>query len=417
MATNKKNIDSEKYNKALSLEDRISLEKIISTNRDNDGSLTLTLNSIGAMLEKDPTTLSKEIKKRRTPISMENPRFSYTALYCKTCSKTRDCNNKTKVKQQQGICPNYHKMICKYLKKFPWVCNGCRKRGVCNLSKSYYNPIPSHDAYRYTLIDSRLGISMSQDEFNIIKDILVKGLEKKQSIEHILASNDLPICVKTAYNYLHAGYLTDLTNTHRILRLKPGKGRKHNSLILRKEKIGKQYEDFQKLLDSNPGLHYVQMDTIIGKKETGPVVLSLHCVSLHFQFYFLLKNKSAASVVEKLNEIEDTIGTENFNNVFGIILTDNGTEFNDINGITFNQNTGIKRCDLYFCHTYASREKGACEKNHEYFRYILPKGSSFDSLSQEDLNLITSHINSTKKKAQTFQPHLNFSVLSSVLLF
>lgn len=406
MATNIKNVDSEKYNKALSLKDRVSLEKIISTNRDRDGSLNITLNQIAAMLEKDPTTLSKEVKKRRTPISMDNPRFAYTALYCKSCSKSRDCKNKAAIKNCKGVCPQYERLVCKFLKGFPWVCNGCRKRNICILSKSYYNPIPSQDAYRYTLVDSRTGINMTQKEFDSIKDVLVQGLEKKQSIEHILASNDLPICTKTAYNYLHAGYLTDLTHAHRILRLRPDRGKKHNSLILRKEKIGKQYEDFQKLLEQNPGMHYVQMDTIIGKKESEPVVLSLHCVTLHFQFFFLLKDKSASSVVEKLNEIQDIIGLDNYKKVFGVILTDNGSEFTDIDGIMADPNTAEIRTQLFFCHTYASREKGACEKNHEYFRYILPKGSSFDFLSQDDLNLITSHINSTKRKSTDFSTPL-----------
>lgn len=406
MATNIKNINSKKYNKALTLEDRVSLEKIISSNRERDGSMSLNLNTIGAMLEKDPTTLSKEIKKHRTPIPMDIPYFTYTSVYCKSCKKSRDCRNKEFMKGRKGSCPDYERILCKYLKGFPWVCNGCRKRNICILSKSYYNPIPSHDAYRYTLVDSRLGINMTQKEFTSIKDVLVQGLEKKQSIEHILASNDLPISTKTAYNYLHAGYLTDLTHTHRILRLRPERGKKHNSLILRKEKIGKQYEDFQKLLQENPGIHYVQMDTIIGKRENGPVVLSLHCVTLHFQFYFLLKDRSASSVVDKLNEIQDTIGLDNYKKVFGIILTDNGSEFSDINGIMADPYTGELRTLLFFCHTYASREKGACEKNHEYFRYILPKGYSFDDLSQNQLNLITSHINSTKRKSTDFSTPL-----------
>ena len=65
MATNIKHLNGTKYQKALTLEDRNSLANIIATNRDNDGSLKLTLNSIANMLEKDPTTLSKEVKKRR----------------------------------------------------------------------------------------------------------------------------------------------------------------------------------------------------------------------------------------------------------------------------------------------------------------------------------------------------------------
>ena len=41
--------------------------------------------------------------------------------------------------------------------------------------------------------------------------------------------------------------------------------------------------------------------------------------------------------------------------------------------------------------------KGAIEKNHEFIRYVLPKGSSFDELSQEQTNILMSHINSTSR--------------------
>ena len=37
------------------------------------------------------------------------------------------------------------------------------------------------------------------------------------------------------------------------------------------------------------------------------------------------------------------------------------------------------------------------EKNHEFIRYILPKGTSFASITQEDCFLISSHINSTPR--------------------
>ena len=30
---------------------------------------------------------------------------------------------------------------------------------------------------------------------------------------------------------------------------------------------------------------------------------------------------------------------------------------------------------VFFCDPYSSSQKGACEKNHEFIRYILPKGS------------------------------------------
>lgn len=45
----------------------------------------------------------------------------------------------------------------------------------------------------------------------------------------------------------------------------------------------------------------------------------------------------------------------------------------------------------------ASWQKPGIEKNHEYIRYILPKGSSFDSLTQWDVTKLSSHINSTAR--------------------
>ena len=37
-------------------------------------------------------------------------------------------------------------------------------------------------------------------------------------------------------------------------------------------------------------------------------------------------------------------------------------------------------------------------KNHEYIRKFFPKGSSFDKLTQDNINLMLSHINSTKRE-------------------
>ena len=63
-------------------------------------------------------------------------------------------------------------------------------------------------------------------------------------------------------------------------------------------------------------------------------------------------------------------------------------------------------------HPSCSWQKGSIEKNHEYIRYILPKGTSFASLSQEDCYLIASHINSTPRLSLN-----NNSPYDSSLLF
>lgn len=146
---------------------------------------------------------------------------------------------------------------------------------------------------------------------------------------------------------------------------------------------------------------YTQMDTIKGVKG-GKVILSLKIVNIQFQFYFLLENKTAKCVVDKLNEIQRIIGLENYKRIFGIILTDNGAEFTDIKGIMTDPDSGETRTELYFCQPLQSGQKGSCERNHELFRYILPKGTSFDSYTEETFRLITSHVNSYKRKSIDF---------------
>lgn len=407
MATNTRHIDSIKYGKALTLKDRISIEDIIKNNRESDGSMKITLNRIGEMLEKDPTTISKEVKSRRTPLDLKQPNYKYMNQVCKTCTK----KNKCKFKQDNNIsthtCEYYEKIVCKHHLHFPWVCNGCHKRGFCNLSKSYYNPIPAQESYEYTLVDSRQGVYMTQKEFEKINSVISAGLKKKQSIEHILHSNDVPICVTTAYNYLHKGYFNaNVLDMHRMAYFRGLDGTKtKNSKILKNKKVGKHYEDFMELLAKNPDLTYTQMDTVEGVKG-GKVCLSLKIVKLQLQLYFLMEEKSSAAVVNTLNKIQSTIGIENYKKILGTILTDNGTEFTNIDGIMFDPSTGELRTSLYFCHPQCSGEKGSCERNHELFRYILPKGSSFNNYNQDDFNKITSHVNSLKRKSTDYSTPL-----------
>lgn len=277
------------------------------------------------------------------------------------------------------------------------------KKRFCFSPKSYYNPIPANEEYKYTLVDSRQGVYMSQNEFQKINDVVSTGLKKGQSIEHILHSNDLPISVSSVYNYLHRGYFNvDITNMRKMrVFIKDNKGKPQNSKMLKKLKVGRHYEDFQNLLRQNPGLNYFQMDTVEGVKG-GKVCLSLKLVNIQFQFYFILEDKTAKSVVNKLNEIQDIIGIDAYKQLFGVGLTDNGTEFSDIKGIISDPKTGELRTDLYFCHPLCSGEKGSCENNHELFRYILPKGHSFNNFNQEDFNKITSHVNSLKRKSTDF---------------
>ena len=60
---------------------------------------------------------------------------------------------------------------------------------------------------------------------------------------------------------------------------------------------------------------------------------------------------------------------------------------------------GVIRTSIYYCDPMCSWQKPHCEKNHQYIRRICPKGSTFDEFTQDDIDLMMSHINSTPRES------------------
>jgi IS30 family transposase len=141
------------------------------------------------------------------------------------------------------------------------------------------------------------------------------------------------------------------------------------------------------------------MDTVIGTSggKGGKCMLTLLFRQFNFMLIYLLPYKQNVYVTEVFQHLKSVLGIDEFKRLFEVILTDNGSEFMDPDSIEIDINTGEKVTSLFYCDPNCSWQKGSIEKNHEYIRYILPKGTSFASLSQEDCYLIASHINSVPR--------------------
>ena len=71
---------------------------------------------------------------------------------------------------------------------------------------------------------------------------------------------------------------------------------------------------------------------------------------------------------------------------------------------------GEVRTRVFYCDPQRSDQKGGIEVTHEFIRRILPKGTSFSHLTQADISLMMSHINSyTRKKLNNRSAHQLFS--------
>ena len=84
--------------------------------------------------------------------------------------------------------------------------------------------------------------------------------------------------------------------------------------------------------------------------------------------------------------------------VLEYILTDRGSEFGDPDALETGI-TGIQRSSIYYCDPMQSGQKGGLEQAHTMLRMVLPKGTSFEFLTQWDVNLIVNHINSTPRES------------------
>ena len=300
------------------------------------------------------------------------------------------------------FCQRYDKEICPSLSHPPYVCNGCPHRNRCTLEQKDYKADVAHQEYRDTLVESRSGFNLSELELTFINRELTPLIkDKKQSVHHacLVKADILPCDEKTIYNLIDANLLPDIKNLDlpRKCRLKPRKSGRRQHKVDKKCRLHRTYEDFQNFIQTNPDVSIVEMDTVEGVKG-GKCILTFLFRSCNFQLYFLTDHHTSQAVIHQIDQLyEQALGPELFKKMFELILTDNGSEFSNPTAIE-NDALNQPRSRLFYCDPAASYQKGACENNHEMLRRFFPKASSFDDLTQEQLNLISSHINSYKRK-------------------
>ncbi|AEL10979.1 MULTISPECIES: IS30 family transposase [Streptococcus] len=322
-----------------------------------------TFKAIGQSILKDPTTVSKEVKRNR--------------------------------QVRESTC---HNLPCPLLDKAPFVCNGCPKRRQnCGYKKIFYLAKQAQKQYEQTLGEAREGTPLNSKTFWDMDKVISDGVKKGQHIYHILKTHNLDVSSSTVYRHIRKGYLSiapiDLA---RAVKFKERRKSKLPS-IPKEAKKGRSYEDFQNYLALNQLDSWLEMDTVMGRMG-GKVLLTFNLSFCNFIFARLLDNKTALEVTKHLYDIKNTLhqADKDFFQLFPVILTDNGGEFARVDDIEMDVRGESK---LFFCDPNRSDQKGRIEKNHTLIRDILPKGTSFDNLTQEDINLVCSHVNSVKRAA------------------
>lgn len=386
----------------LTLSDRIFIEQEISQGH--------TFRSIARALNKDPSTISKEI--RLHAMSMAR---SVGGIRCRLCNLRPDCTKRHACGKSRchnlcrdcrnidvtQYCVLFIPMECDRLARPPYVCNGCNKLGLCELDALKYSAKVAQDEYESTLSSSRAGINLIPEELIQINDLISPLILKGQPLSHIFAvhSDEIPVCRRTLYNYFSQGIFTakNIDLPRRVRYKKRRTSKNHNTRRIQQAYRNKRtYKNFEFFLEQHPGTDVVEMDTVHGNQSSGKCLLTLLFRSCSFMLAFLLPRCTQEYVISAINSLTEVLGISTFRKYFPVILTDNGPEFKNPYDIERTQD-GRHRTYVFYCDPYISNQKGRLEKNHEYIRYVIPKGRSMHRYSQEDINKMMSHINSVAR--------------------
>ncbi|WP_288838858.1 hypothetical protein [uncultured Megasphaera sp.] len=156
--------------------------------------------------------------------------------------------------------------------------------------------------------------------------------------------------------------------------------------------INRTYDDFTELGLSS----FVEMDTVYSFKESKKALLTFFFTEEKLFLAFLINRYSVGAVRAVFDHLERRMGTFHFQKRFEYVLTDRGSEFGDPKALETGVDD-IQRSSIYFCDPMRSGQKGALEQAHTMLRDVLPKGTSFEYLTQTDVKRIVNHMNSTPR--------------------
>ena len=319
------------------------------------------------LLDLDPTSISKELKRNRTL-------------------------------RKKGTVTN---KVCKHTIRFPYVCNGCPKRHqTCPFTQYIYYPKKAQDMAQFRLKATRIGLNMSESEYQHLDQVIKEGVDNNQSIYHIIKSHpDLKVSLSNVYRLINEKQLStqrlDLPYAVKYKKRKVLKAYeyKENRAI---DRTGRTYIDFLGFKHEHRHTFHVQMDFLGKIKTDKKSILVLTICELHFVMLFLMDTPDASKVVDLFNQLELQLGKQDFKRLFPFILTDRDPCFAYFDQIESSILSESKRTHIFYCDAFQSTQKPNVENVNKRLRRFYPKGVSIDQYDQSHVFNTGLTINETR---------------------
>ena len=192
------------------------------------------------------------------------------------------------------------------------------------------------------------------------------------------------VCSKTLYNYIERGLLKarNIDLTLKVKRKQHRKGHPQHKRL-----YGLSIEARPQVVNQREEFGHWEIDTVVGRRESQSVLLT-------------------QAVEQGLKTLRELYG-ERFSQVFRSITSDNGSEFASLPQL-------LSTIPIYYAHPYSAYERGLNEKQNSLIRRFLPKGRSFDVVTDEQIREIQDWINQLPRKS--FHYSLPEELFQTVLL-
>jgi len=353
-------------NKHLTDEERLLIENWLKAG--------VSLNGIADALGKNRSTISREIRART--VSSDKSAVGRIPNRCtersdclirQLCYDKPDCTRRcSSCNLCNSVCDAFVEDVCLRLYDPPYCCNGCADQRKCTLRKRYYFHRNAHEAYRETLVESRTGANISEDELIALDSFVSPLLRQGQSPHHIVANNpdQFNVSEKTIYRYV-AGNLLSAKNIDlpRVVRIRPRKSKPVQHKVDAKCRIGRTYPEFLRLVEQKDP-HVVEMDSVIGRTG-GKVLLTLMFKSCDFMIALIRDRNTSQSVIDCFDWMFREFGEKTFKALFPVLLGDNGSEFSNPRALEFDA-LGNRRAAVFYCDPLASFQKPNVEKLFQF---------------------------------------------------
>lgn len=206
----------------------------------------------------------------------------------------------------------------------------------------------------------------------------------------------LTVCVTTLYSYIDKGVFLHLTNKHLWEKSKRKKQRKGSVQRIAHPTLP-NISDRPEHINQREEAGHWEMDLIVGKAQTRPVLLTLHERRSRKELIFKLPNRKAATIRAVFDRLERRLGKAQFRNTFKSITTDNGSEFLEYDLLKKSIYSG-DRFQVFYCHPYSAWEKGGNENHNRMIRRWYPKGTDFTRVTKKQIADLQNWMNDYPRK-------------------